>query len=164
MNDMDDIYNISKMCLESVKEVMPVAIEKFYIEKYLPENVRLEVKDMLENVLNSMLNRIQNLEWLDDSTREYAIEKVMKLKYIIGYKPYIDEKSFVELYDPIPLNSSFLSIKRNLKYYYKKDTFEYFIFDSYKDKLEKRLIQENTLENQNLKKKDKESYVSINYE
>jgi len=36
-----------------------------------------------------MIYRINKLEWLDDSTKEYAIEKVLKMKYIIGYSDYI---------------------------------------------------------------------------
>eukprot|EP00833_Pecoramyces_ruminatium_P013412 jgi/Orpsp1_1/1187444/evm.model.d7180000057741.1 len=89
------------MCIKSVEEIMHVEIEKFYVEKHFPENVKLEVKDMTENAVSSMINRIQNLEWLDESTREYAIEKVMKLNYIIGYYSHVNTSYIVNaFYNP----------------------------------------------------------------
>jgi len=136
---------------------MPEGIEKFYVEKHFPENVKLVVKDMLDNIENSMVKRIQNLEWLDDSTREYAIEKVMKLDNMIGYEPDNVEKSYIEIYVPIPLNNSFLSIKKNLlKNNYRKETFKEFLYDGSYEKLEKRLIQKRFFDS-----KSRASYVSI---
>jgi len=68
---------------------MPFALSKYYAEMKFPKNIKPEAMDMIENIRNSMIDRIKKLEWLDESTREHAIEKVLKIKYSIGYSDYV---------------------------------------------------------------------------
>jgi len=34
---------------------------------------------MVENIEDSMINRIQSIEWFDGSTKKHAMKKVMKI-------------------------------------------------------------------------------------
>jgi predicted metalloendopeptidase len=76
-------------CINLVDEYMPFALSKYYAEMKFPKNIKPEAMDMIENIRNSMIDRIKKLEWLDESTREHAIEKVLKIKYSIGYSDYV---------------------------------------------------------------------------
>jgi len=76
-------------CLNFVTNFMPLAISKYYVEIIFPDNIKSETMNMVENIRNSMINRIQKLEWLDESTRKFAIEKVLAIKYILGYPDII---------------------------------------------------------------------------
>jgi len=76
-------------CLNYIYEYMSLVLSKYYVEKVFPEDSKLEFKDMIENIRNAMINRINELEWLDSSTREFAMEKVLKIKYLIGHSDYI---------------------------------------------------------------------------
>jgi len=98
----EDINNKSESCIESVKKIMPLALSKYYTERYFEENKKSEMKEMTENIKNAMLKRIPEIEWLDDTTKEYAIEKLLKMKFIIGNSDYF--------MDPKTLNTTYKKI------------------------------------------------------
>jgi len=149
--------NIYKLCVNSVIKAMPEALNNYYLEEHFSEETELEVKEMIKNTVDSMINRFHNIEWLDDSTREHAIEKIMKTTYNIGYDY---KSSFSNIYYPITLNSSYLSIKRELmNYHTESNKIKNFKNDSSNNKLEKQKIQKNILENQTIKKANKDSYI-----
>jgi len=58
------------------------------------------------------MNRIQEIEWLDESTRKYAIEKVSKMNYDIGYSDLIlNPENIYDYYKPlINVHDDYLSI------------------------------------------------------
>jgi len=72
-------------CAGIVYNIMPLSITKFFLDKNLSKETRNETKKMLENIKESMINKISNMEWLDKETKGSAKEKVMKMKEIIGY-------------------------------------------------------------------------------
>ncbi|ORX83222.1 zincin [Anaeromyces robustus] len=76
-------------CFNFINFNMPLALSKYYVDKKFTENVKSETMNMVENIRNAMIYRIKGLEWLDESTREYAIKKVLNIKYIIGHSDYI---------------------------------------------------------------------------
>ncbi|OUM59292.1 hypothetical protein PIROE2DRAFT_15209 [Piromyces sp. E2] len=54
----------------------------------------------------SMLERIPKLEWLDEETKQKAIEKLLKMKDIIGYQEkYDNPKMIYKLYEYINYNN-----------------------------------------------------------
>jgi len=76
-------------CLNIIDSYMYIPLSKYYVEKNFPENIKSITKDMAENIRNALINRIKKLEWLDESTREYAIKKVLNIKYSLVYSDYI---------------------------------------------------------------------------
>ncbi|ORX76355.1 zincin [Anaeromyces robustus] len=96
------------ICSNSIETIMSKAISKYYIQKSFTEKTRNEAKEMVENIKEAMINRIQKIEWLDDETREYTIQKVSKMKEIIGYSDDImDPKKLYQLYENIEINNYF---------------------------------------------------------
>ncbi|ORX79354.1 zincin [Anaeromyces robustus] len=84
-------------CFNFINDKMPLALSKYYVEKKFSENIKSETINMIENIRNAMIYRIKELEWLDESTREYAIKKVLNIKYLIGHSDYI--MNIENLYD-----------------------------------------------------------------
>ncbi|ORX63408.1 zincin [Anaeromyces robustus] len=76
-------------CFKFINDKMSLALSKYYVEKKFSENIKTETMNMIENIRNAMIYRIKELEWLDESTREYAIKKVINIKYFIGHFDYI---------------------------------------------------------------------------
>ncbi|ORX65984.1 zincin [Anaeromyces robustus] len=72
-------------CYDLMNNHMSLALSKYYAEKIFTENDKSESMNMMENIRNAMIYRIKELEWLDESTREYAIKKILNIKYILGY-------------------------------------------------------------------------------
>ncbi|OUM62220.1 hypothetical protein PIROE2DRAFT_11533, partial [Piromyces sp. E2] len=80
--------NVKTKCINFISSVLPHVVSKYYIDMNFPDNLKSETKEMVENIIKAMIKRIQEIEWLDESTREYAISKVLKIKYILGYSDY----------------------------------------------------------------------------
>ncbi|OUM59519.1 hypothetical protein PIROE2DRAFT_14928 [Piromyces sp. E2] len=76
-------------CLNLMTTLYKHAPNKYFVDISFPDNIKSEAKNLMENIIRAMIDRIQKLEWLDVSTREYAIEKILKIKYMIGYYDFM---------------------------------------------------------------------------
>jgi len=109
----------SLLCMEVISGTMPLAISKYYVETKFQDQVKSEAMDMLENIRKVMMKRIQEIEWLDESTRKYAIEKVSKIEPNVGYynsnvESLYNRYEFVNFDNPLSFMLSFgKAIKKN---------------------------------------------------
>ena len=80
---------------------------------------------MTENIRNAIIKRIQELEWLDESTRKFAIEKVLKIKYNLGYPDIITKHEMIYNYYKLLENvhDDFLSVLMGLMNMYLKNLY-----------------------------------------
>jgi len=100
--------NLYLECFSYLDSIMPMAVSKYFIERNFDMNIKDEVKEMIENIKETMINRIQNIEWLDDDTRQHAIKKVLSMKDRIGYLDNImDPKKVYEKYENIKIDNGF---------------------------------------------------------
>lgn len=58
---------------------------KLYTDKYFSEESKQEVENMTKQLIQTFRNRLQNITWLSDATKQKAITKLDKLKVKIGY-------------------------------------------------------------------------------
>ncbi|OUM66904.1 hypothetical protein PIROE2DRAFT_5763 [Piromyces sp. E2] len=76
-------------CFEMVDDMMDMALGKYYIEETFDYDVKKTVEDVFKNIKQSMIERIPQMEWLDQETSNYAIEKVKMIKENIAYPDYL---------------------------------------------------------------------------
>jgi len=77
----------NKDCILNINKIMPDAINKYTIDFMISEkseNIKKETKQMIGFIKESMVKRIPKMEWLDEKTKENAINKVLKMKEDIG--------------------------------------------------------------------------------
>ncbi|OUM58061.1 hypothetical protein PIROE2DRAFT_64650 [Piromyces sp. E2] len=123
----------NSQCLNLMTNVYKHAPNKYFVDMAFSENVKSEAKNLVENVIRAMIDRIQKIEWLDVSTREYAIEKILKIKYMIGYYDFmIDIENIYNYYYPmINTKDDYLSSLLALDSIEKKDIFESIYNENY---------------------------------
>ena len=61
------------------------AIGQMYVQKYFPAEAKKRMLDLVSNLRVSLGERIKQLEWMGDSTKEKAIEKLNAINVKIGY-------------------------------------------------------------------------------
>lgn len=61
------------------------ALGQLYVKKYFPEEAKERVLDLVNNVQEAYGVRIDNLEWMSDSTKVKAKEKLFSMTKKIGY-------------------------------------------------------------------------------
>lgn len=71
--------------LGTVNGTMGEALGKIYVDKYFPAEAKKTAEEMVQNVIETYEERINNLEWMTDETKVKAIEKLKTLVVKIGY-------------------------------------------------------------------------------
>lgn len=56
-----------------------------FVDRYFAESSKAEIEKMVEDLRTAYRERINGLEWMSDSTKEKALEKLEAFNYKIGY-------------------------------------------------------------------------------
>ena len=56
-----------------------------YVDRYFPESSKQKISEMVENIRAVYRERIQDLDWMGEETKEKAIAKLNAFNYKIGY-------------------------------------------------------------------------------
>lgn len=74
-----------KRVLSSTSGSMGEAIGKLYVEKYFPPEAKERMIKLVENLRVALGERIDQLEWMTDSTKVLAHEKLNTISVKVGY-------------------------------------------------------------------------------
>ncbi|QQL50635.1 M13 family metallopeptidase [Mucilaginibacter ginkgonis] len=70
---------------ENVDGYLGQALGQLYVKRYFNEGAKKRVLDLVNNLQKSFENRIKNLDWMSDSTKQKAVEKLYAITKKIGY-------------------------------------------------------------------------------
>jgi putative endopeptidase len=70
---------------ESVDGLLGQALGQLYVRRYFNEDAKKRVLDLVNNLQKAFENRIKHLDWMSDSTKQKAIEKLYAITKKIGY-------------------------------------------------------------------------------
>lgn len=65
--------------------VLGEAVGQMYVEKYFPAAAKERMVQLVKNLQAALGERIRNLEWMGDSTKIKAIEKLNSFYVKVGY-------------------------------------------------------------------------------
>lgn len=71
--------------LSSTNSTMGEALGQMYVKKYFPPSSKERVAKLVENLRLALSERIKNLSWMGDSTKQKALEKLAAIRVKIGY-------------------------------------------------------------------------------
>ncbi len=74
-----------KRVLGMTNGVLGEAIGKLYVDEAFPPAAKATAKRMVDNILVAMGKRIENLDWMTDSTKQMALKKLASFTVKIGY-------------------------------------------------------------------------------
>lgn len=61
------------------------AVGEIYVAKYFPPEVKGRLEAMIQNMRDVLRDRIEGLEWMTAPTKAKALEKLAKLRVVVGY-------------------------------------------------------------------------------
>ncbi|MDN4166030.1 M13 family metallopeptidase [Cytophagales bacterium LB-30] len=85
LNGIEQMRPRWKRVLATTGSTLGEALGQLYVEKNFPPEAKEKAKEMVENIKIAMGNRIKNLEWMSDSTKEMALKKLSTFTVKIGY-------------------------------------------------------------------------------
>ena len=74
-----------KRAVSTVNGVLGEAVGQMYVEKYFPAAAKERMTQLVKNLQVALGERIQNLEWMGDSTKAKAMEKLNSFYVKVGY-------------------------------------------------------------------------------
>jgi len=74
-----------KRVVGSVNNVLGEAVGKMYVERYFPAPSKKKMLDLVGKLQKSLGERIMGLDWMGDSTKQKAMEKLHTFYVKIGY-------------------------------------------------------------------------------
>jgi len=61
------------------------ALGKLYVGEYFPPEAKENAEEMVQNIIAAFRERIKDLDWMTDETKEKALDKLSTFKVKIGY-------------------------------------------------------------------------------
>ena len=71
--------------LSTVNSYLGEIVGRKYVETHFPESSKTKMLDIVQNLLDTLKERIQNLSWMGDETKKLALLKHNTFKVKIGY-------------------------------------------------------------------------------
>ena len=112
----DTVYEMSVNLFSDVMSV-------YYGRKYFGEEAKTDVTGMIDKIKNVYRGRLQKNNWLTESTRNKAIEKLDKMKVFVGYQEDVDPGTKELHLDP---NKSFFELSEDIAQFGKRYTIDHF--------------------------------------
>lgn len=73
------------------------ALGQLFVKEYFNENAKKRYSDLVENIREALKERIQNLDWMSDSTKQKALYKLSKMTKKVGYPDKWKDFSAMEI-------------------------------------------------------------------
>ncbi len=74
-----------KRSVSTIDNTLGEAVGQMYVKKYFPAEAKERMLNLVSNLQSSLKDRITNLEWMDNDTKDKAIEKLNTFHVKIGY-------------------------------------------------------------------------------
>jgi putative endopeptidase len=74
-----------KDVLDKQKGVMGELVGQLFVKEYFNETAKKRYEDMVEAIRTALKDRINKLDWMGDSTRQKALQKLATMKKKVGY-------------------------------------------------------------------------------
>lgn len=74
-----------KRVLSATNNTVGEALGQMFVKKYFPPQAKERMLKLVENLRSSLEGRIHNLDWMGDSTKQKALEKLAAIRVKIGY-------------------------------------------------------------------------------
>ena len=74
-----------KRAMQVPNSILGEAVGKMYVAKYFPESSKTKMLDLVENLKKAFSQHIDELDWMSDSTKAKAHEKLDNFTVKIGY-------------------------------------------------------------------------------
>ena len=85
LNGQQQIKERWKRMTTLVDQQLGDALGQLYVEKYFPPAAKERMNELVSNLLDTYAERIQQLDWMSDSTKQKALVKLHAIVRKIGY-------------------------------------------------------------------------------
>ncbi len=77
--------NLEGLAFEKTNDYLDMAVGKMYVENYVSPETKTDITKMAQEIVAVYRNRLNNVDWMSDTTKAKAIEKLDALRLKIAY-------------------------------------------------------------------------------
>lgn len=99
LNGVKAMRPADERALRTVNGSVGEAVGQLYVDEMFPPEAKAKAEEMIANIIEAYKTRIENLEWMSDSTKIRAIEKLNKFTVKIGYPDKWEDYSTLAVKD-----------------------------------------------------------------
>ncbi|TRY93030.1 hypothetical protein DNTS_009489 [Danionella cerebrum] len=113
--------DLHRVCLTHTNKHFGMALGALFVQKHFSSASRAKVQDMVEDIKHSLDVRLQDLDWMDEETRDAARAKLQHMMVMTGYPDFllkpelIDEEYAFDVNEKSYFKNILNSIKHNIK-------------------------------------------------
>lgn len=85
VSGLTEIKSVEKSTNEQLQNELFFELGRMYAEKYVSEEIKTNIRNMITEIQNIYKERIKNLSWMSAETKAAAQNKLDKMKVIVGY-------------------------------------------------------------------------------
>ncbi|MCM1355649.1 MAG: M13 family metallopeptidase [Staphylococcus sp.] len=119
MSGVQELRPLWKRALDATEGALGEAVGELYVEKYFPASSKEYMVGLVENLRTALGKHIDNLDWMSDSTKARAHEKLAAFTVKIGYPDKWKDYSSMEI-DP---KLSYYENMHNVGMWHQKETY-----------------------------------------
>jgi putative endopeptidase len=97
MRGIDKMLPRWKRVLAVTNSYLGEAIGKLYVDENFPPEAKAKALAMVENIKRAFAERIKGLDWMSDSTKQMALQKLNTINVKIGYPEQWKDYSSLEI-------------------------------------------------------------------
>ena len=101
----------TERALATVNGSVGEALGKLYVDEMFPPEAKAKAEQMISNVIIAFKDRINNLEWMSDSTKVKAVEKLDRFTVKIGYPDKWKDYSLMEVNDDNTFYDNMIAVR-----------------------------------------------------
>jgi len=103
---------LEEYALANVNASVGGAIGQQYVNKKFPQKAKIKAEKMIANIIKAYQERIEELNWMNDSTKTKAIQKLDKLTIKIGYPDEWEDYSKLAIKDGNSYYENMIAIEK----------------------------------------------------
>lgn len=105
-----------KRMVDVTNNAMGEVLGQVYVKKYFPPEAKQRMEQLVENLRKAFANRINKLEWMSDTTKLKALEKLTKMRVKVGYPNMWRDFSGLKLNSEFFIQNVFEANTFNIQY------------------------------------------------
>ncbi|KAM4566447.1 endothelin-converting enzyme-like 1 isoform 1-T1 [Odontesthes bonariensis] len=117
---------LGRLCLTQANKHFGMALGALFVQQHFSSQSKAKVQELVEDIKHSLDLRLQELEWMDEATKDAAKAKLKHMMVMTGYPDYllkpelIDQEYWFDVNEKTYFKNILNSIKFNIKLSVKK--------------------------------------------
>uniref|UniRef100_A0A8C2GJQ3 Endothelin converting enzyme-like 1 n=1 Tax=Cyprinus carpio TaxID=7962 RepID=A0A8C2GJQ3_CYPCA len=109
--------DLERLCLNQANKHFGMALGALFVQQHFSSSSRAKVQELVEDIKHSLDQRLQELDWMDEETRDAARAKLQHMMVMTGYPDFLLKPELIDeewLLPPQALNAYYLPNKNQM--------------------------------------------------